>query len=89
VADSSSGLNRQTAPRAGMLYPIEGDRWILTVAGVGRDYPPTDEAGFLEFTRSFVARFCMVEMLNHSHPSTATDVQKITTNDYPDGQRAL
>jgi len=35
-----------------MLYPIEGDRWILTVAGVGRDYPPTDEAGFLEFTRS-------------------------------------
>jgi len=40
------------SPRAGMLYPIEGDRWILTVAGVGRDYPPTDEAGFLEFTRS-------------------------------------
>jgi len=33
------------SPRAGMLYPIEGDRWILTVAGVGRDYPPTDEAG--------------------------------------------
>jgi 2-polyprenyl-6-methoxyphenol hydroxylase-like FAD-dependent oxidoreductase len=40
------------SPRAGMLYPIKGDRWILTVAGVGRDYPPTDEAGFLEFTRS-------------------------------------
>lgn len=39
-------------PRGGMLYPIEGDRWILGVTGVGRDYPPTDEAGFLEFTRS-------------------------------------
>lgn len=39
-------------PRAGMLYPIEGNRWILTVTGVGRDYPPTDEIGFMEFTRS-------------------------------------
>jgi len=44
-------LKPPDSPRAGMLYPIEGDR-ILTVAGVGRDYPPTDEAGFLEFTRS-------------------------------------
>jgi 2-polyprenyl-6-methoxyphenol hydroxylase-like FAD-dependent oxidoreductase len=38
--------------RGGVLYPIEGDRWIVTLAGVGRDYPPTDEAGFLEFARS-------------------------------------
>lgn len=40
--------------RAGMVYPIEGERCIVTVTGVGRDYPPTDEAGFLEFT-GFVA----------------------------------
>lgn len=45
--------------RGGVLYPIEGDssaphsvRWIVTLGGVGRDYPPTDEAGFLEFARS-------------------------------------
>ena len=38
--------------RGGVLYPIEGDRWIITLGGVGRDYPPTDEAGFLEFARS-------------------------------------
>lgn len=38
--------------RAGMLYPIEGERCIVTLTGVGRDYPPTDEAGFLEFARS-------------------------------------
>ena len=34
------------------MHPIEGERWIVTLGGVGRDYPPTDEAGFLEFARS-------------------------------------
>ena len=27
--------------RGGVLYPIEGDHWIVTLGGVGRDYPPT------------------------------------------------
>jgi 2-polyprenyl-6-methoxyphenol hydroxylase-like FAD-dependent oxidoreductase len=39
-------------PRGGVVYPIEGDRWLVTLAGIGRDYPPTDEAGFLAFARS-------------------------------------
>jgi 2-polyprenyl-6-methoxyphenol hydroxylase-like FAD-dependent oxidoreductase len=39
-------------PRAGIIQPIEGDRWLVTVAGVMHDYPPTDEKGFLEFARS-------------------------------------
>lgn len=38
--------------RGGVLYPVEGARWILTLTGIGRDYPPNDEAGFLEFARS-------------------------------------
>jgi 2-polyprenyl-6-methoxyphenol hydroxylase-like FAD-dependent oxidoreductase len=45
--------------RGAVLYPIEHDssaphraRWIVTLGGVGRDYPPTDDAGFLEFARS-------------------------------------
>lgn len=38
--------------RGGALFQVEGNRWIVTVAGVGRDYPPTDEAGFLNFARS-------------------------------------
>ena len=40
-------------PRGGMVFPIEGDAWIVTLAGVGGDYPPTDEAGFLAFARFF------------------------------------
>lgn len=39
-------------PRGGMIYPVEGDRWLVGLVGVGRDYPPTDEEGFKEFARS-------------------------------------
>lgn len=45
--------------RSGMIYAVEGgelgskqNRWVVTLGGVNRDYPPTDEAGFLEFARS-------------------------------------
>lgn len=38
--------------RGGVLYPVEGNRWAITLAGVGKDYPPNDEAGFLDFARS-------------------------------------
>lgn len=39
-------------PRAALLAPIEGGRWMVTLGGYGRDYPPTDREGFLEFARS-------------------------------------
>lgn len=38
--------------RGGTIFPIEGDRWIVTLTGAAGDYPPADEAGFLEFARS-------------------------------------
>ncbi|MDZ8083193.1 MAG: FAD-dependent monooxygenase [Nostoc sp. DcaGUA01] len=38
--------------RSAVLYSVEGNRWIVTLAGISRDYPPTDEAGFLDFARS-------------------------------------
>jgi 2-polyprenyl-6-methoxyphenol hydroxylase-like FAD-dependent oxidoreductase len=41
--------------RMGVLFPIEGDRWMLTVAGTNGDVPPTDEIGFLSFTRGLRA----------------------------------
>jgi 2-polyprenyl-6-methoxyphenol hydroxylase-like FAD-dependent oxidoreductase len=46
----------QSAPpkrtRGAILFRVEGNRWLLTLVGGGRDYPPSDEAGFLEFARS-------------------------------------
>jgi len=41
-----------TGKRAGVLAPIEENRWIVTMIGWIRDYPPADEAGFLAFARS-------------------------------------
>jgi 2-polyprenyl-6-methoxyphenol hydroxylase-like FAD-dependent oxidoreductase len=38
--------------RGGGVYSVEENRWIATLVGVGRDYPPTDEAGFLDFART-------------------------------------
>src|ERR671916_1887881 len=50
------GLNVQAAPpevtRGGVLLPLEDDRWMVTLSGLGGDYPPTDEAGFIDFARS-------------------------------------
>ncbi len=50
------GLNAQAAPpevtRGGVLMPLEGNRWMVTLSGVGGDYPPTDAEGFMDFARS-------------------------------------
>jgi flavin-dependent dehydrogenase len=40
------------ASRGAVLMPLEGGRWIVTLAGSAGDYPPTDEPGFLAFLRS-------------------------------------
>jgi len=38
--------------RTGVLQRLEGDRWMLTLAGILGDQPPTDPNGFLDFARS-------------------------------------
>lgn len=46
----------QTAPparrRGGVIASVEGGRWIVTLIGGGKDYPPTDEEGFRAFART-------------------------------------
>lgn len=39
-------------PHCGILTPIEGDRWLLSLYNFGQGHPPTDDAGFLEFART-------------------------------------
>jgi 2-polyprenyl-6-methoxyphenol hydroxylase-like FAD-dependent oxidoreductase len=48
-----------TAPQAtrfAALLGAEGNRWIVTLAGCLRDYPPTDLAGWTEFAASLPTR---------------------------------
>jgi 2-polyprenyl-6-methoxyphenol hydroxylase-like FAD-dependent oxidoreductase len=46
----------QAAPpgktRGGILFPVEGNRWLVTLQGGDGDYPPMHDAGFLDFARS-------------------------------------
>jgi flavin-dependent dehydrogenase len=39
-------------PCGGLVAPVEGGRWLVSLIGGDGDYPPTDEAGFLAFGRS-------------------------------------
>lgn len=38
--------------RGGVLFPIEDDQYICTLYGFSKDYPPTDDSGFLNFSKS-------------------------------------
>ncbi len=38
--------------RRGLIFPIEDNHWMVTLAGRLRDYPPDDEAGFVAYARS-------------------------------------
>jgi len=53
--------------RGGIVMPIEDDRWIVTVAGVGDDHPPTDEAGFLAFLEGMTIPQ-LAEAVKHAEP---------------------
>ncbi|MFP2905310.1 NAD(P)/FAD-dependent oxidoreductase [Pyxidicoccus sp. 3LFB2] len=53
--------------RFGCLIPIEGDRWTVTLSGWLKDYPPSDEAGFLAYTRS-LAQPHLYEALKNAEP---------------------
>ncbi|AKT37818.1 uncharacterized protein CMC5_019610 [Chondromyces crocatus] len=48
-------LGTEPGHRAGVISPIEGGRWMVTLIGLLKDYPPADERGFLEFARGLAS----------------------------------
>jgi flavin-dependent dehydrogenase len=65
--------------RMGVLVPIEGDRWLLTVAGTNGDLPPTDENGFREFTRGLRSPL-LADLVEEMEPLTAIVGYRRTAN---------
>ncbi len=65
--------------RAGVLAPIEGKRWIVTLMGWVRDYPPDDEAGFLTFARS-LPQPDLYEAIKDAEPLTSVAIHKFPAN---------
>lgn len=61
---------RRTPPdgtRGGLISPIEGNRWYVTLIGMSRDFPPTDEDGFMAFAHSLPSPR-MVEAIQAAEP---------------------
>jgi 2-polyprenyl-6-methoxyphenol hydroxylase-like FAD-dependent oxidoreductase len=53
--------------RAGIIFPVEGNRWTVTLGGWLKDYPPTDDAGFLEYARG-LAQPHVYQALRNAEP---------------------
>jgi 2-polyprenyl-6-methoxyphenol hydroxylase-like FAD-dependent oxidoreductase len=77
------GVFIQAAPparrRAAVFFPVEGDRWLLTLVGGGRDYPPTDEAGFLDFARTLPSTL-VYHAIKDAEPLSAISGYRATEN---------
>jgi 2-polyprenyl-6-methoxyphenol hydroxylase-like FAD-dependent oxidoreductase len=53
--DWAYAVSIQTPPagkRLGVMFPIEDDRWMVTLCGFFGDHAPTDDDGFLSFART-------------------------------------
>ena len=73
----------QAAPpdvtRGGLVQPIEQNRVMVTLIGLGRDYPPVDEAGFNEFARSLRSPL-VYEFIRDAQPLTPIAGARHTEN---------
>jgi 2-polyprenyl-6-methoxyphenol hydroxylase-like FAD-dependent oxidoreductase len=84
-------------PRGGLVSPVEGGRWLVSLIGGDGDYPPTDEAGFLAFARSLRSP-ALYKAIAGAEPLTPIAGQRATENRlrhyerlgrFPDGVVAL
>jgi len=73
------GAGPPEGKRGGIILPVEGDRWFVTITGGGRDYPPGDEAGFLEFARSLRSS-ALYEAIKDAEPLSPVYVYRRTEN---------
>jgi 2-polyprenyl-6-methoxyphenol hydroxylase-like FAD-dependent oxidoreductase len=65
--------------RVGVIFPIQGGYWMVTLAGWLRDYPPDDNDGFLEHARS-LARLDLYEAIKEAEPITPIVMYKYSAN---------
>ena len=65
--------------RAGVLFPLNGGLWHVTLVGTGHDYPPTDEPGFVEFARTLRSPV-LHDVLADAKPVTSISGYRRTEN---------
>jgi 2-polyprenyl-6-methoxyphenol hydroxylase-like FAD-dependent oxidoreductase len=67
--------------RFGVVFPIEGPRWIVTLAGVHGDRAPTDDAGFLEFAETLPTGD-VADVIRHEEPLTPIVTHRLPSNQW-------
>jgi 2-polyprenyl-6-methoxyphenol hydroxylase-like FAD-dependent oxidoreductase len=77
------GIYVQAAPpeitRGGVIMPLEGNRWMVTLYGLGGDHPPTDEEGFVDFARSLRTPM-LYEAIKYAEPISSISGYRDTAN---------
>jgi 2-polyprenyl-6-methoxyphenol hydroxylase-like FAD-dependent oxidoreductase len=66
-------------PRGGLVSAVEGGLWLVSLVGGDGDYPPADEAGFLDFARSLRSP-ALYEAITAAEPLTPITGQRATEN---------
>jgi hypothetical protein len=67
------------SPRVGVVMPIEGGLWHVTIGGGDRQYPPSDDTGFLDFARSLRAS-TLYDAIRRSDPCSPIYATRSTEN---------
>ena len=82
--------------RLGYLARIENDELIATLGGYGKDFPPLDDRGFLEFARSLAQPDFHIAIANavptspvYAHRATANRMRHYDKVELPQGFIAL
>lgn len=73
---------RPTPPdgtRGGIIVPMEGNRWHVTLIGVAGDYPPHDDEGFLAFANSLPTPR-LYDAIKDARPLTGISGFRLTAN---------
>lgn len=65
--------------RGGLIFPIQDGYWMVTLAGMFRDYPPDDEAGFLDYAQSLAVPD-LYEVMKEAEPVTPIVTYKYAAN---------
>lgn len=65
--------------RTGLVQPIEGERWSVSLSGWLKDYPPSEEAGFLEYARS-LPNSALYELIKDAEPLTPAVSYRFAAN---------
>ena len=66
-------------PRGSIIFPLEDKSWMVTLIGIGKDYPPTEESRFLEFARSLRSSV-VYEAISNGQPLSAIYAYRNTEN---------